>query len=119
MKIQSNDNPENLMDLIPLRQVQWEEDKETHLVSILKPKFNLASIQKRLKSPFYKVNLDNLGSAIWKNINGRNSVYTIANMLQEIRDEPMKNLYERVGAFIKSLERNRLIRLESTIQEDS
>jgi hypothetical protein len=119
MTIQNRNKAENLMDMIPVRSVQWEENRETHLISLLKPKFNLYFFQKRLRQPYYRVNLDQIGTSVWKNIDGKKSVYTIANNLRDQSGEPPIQLYDRVSAFIKSLERNRLIRLTPPIQPDS
>jgi hypothetical protein len=118
MALHNQETGKNLMDMIPQRQVEWEENRDSHLISLLKPRFNLSFIQKRLKNPYYKINLDQLGSAIWKNIDGRKNVYTIANSIQNQSNEPLAHLYERVAAFIKSLVRNRLIRLKDPIQVD-
>ena len=109
----------NLMDMIPHRLVRWEENNDNHLISLLKPKFRVNLIQKRLNNPFYKINLDITGSIIWKNINGTKTVFALANDLQNQIEEPLKQLYERVATFIVNLERNRLIRLESVIRPDS
>jgi hypothetical protein len=116
---QDRNKPENLMDMIPVRLVKWEENRETHLISLLKPKFNLYFIQKRLKNPYFKVNLDRLGTTVWQYIDGRKNVYQIANRVKNDSPERLSQLYERIGAFITSLERNRLIRLKSPIQPDS
>ena len=99
--------------------VRWEENKEKQLIILLKPKFRINFIQKRLKYPYLRVKLDHSGSRIWKNIDGKKTIFTIANDLQNRSDVPMEQLYERVAAFIKDMENNRLIRLESAIRPDS
>ena len=106
------------MDLIPQQQVRSEENGETHLVCLFKPRFSLAFIQKKLKNPYYRINLDQLGTIVWKNIDGRKSVYEIAQNLQEQSNEPLEQLYQRIAVFIKSLARNGLIQLTAATTED-
>jgi hypothetical protein len=103
----------NLLDYIPVQLVAWQENTETNLIVLLKPKFNNKILKKyflpQLKNPNFRVNLDEYGSRVWKLIDGSRTVLQIAENLEETFGESVEPVYERVGNFMRSLENNKFI----------
>lgn len=108
-----NSPESNLLDYIPVRQIEWQENPETNLIIILKPKFDNKFLRKyflpQLKSPNFKVNLDEYGTRIWNLIDGQRTVMQIADSLRDTYGESVEPVYERVGTFMRSLETNKFI----------
>jgi len=102
----------NLFDLIPERNANYEESGDG-LIIILKPKFKNKIFVKyllpRLKSPNFKVKLDQFGSFVWNQCNGKNTVEQIGNLLKENFQGDIEPVYDRLAVFIQSLARYRFI----------
>ena len=62
-----------------------------------------------MKRPNYKINLDTFGTSVWNAINGKNTVAEIGDVLRNEFGEKIEPVYERLGLFIKMLEKNKLI----------
>jgi len=97
------------MKLIPERRMNWEKNPDTKLVVIKKPKFKNIVLKKyllpRLKRPDYSVNLDQIGSFVWKNIDGKASFGEIAEKMKKEFGESIEPVHDRLGQFINSLRR--------------
>ena len=65
-----------------------------------------------MKHPYFKVNLDEIGSFFWLNCDGTRTVKDIAELHKKRFGEKVEPLYERITQFISSLEKNRFISLE-------
>jgi len=102
----------NLLDLIP-RKMLSDEVNEDGNINVLKPKFRNKFMKKfvvpKLKSPFYKVKLDEFGSFVWRQINGKLTVEEIGIELKNNYKENIEPVYERLSVFIQSLERYKFI----------
>ncbi len=102
----------NLLDLIPVRNIKWEK-KEDGLIVLLKPKFEHALLKKyvlpRLKKPYFKIKLDNVGSFIWEHCDGNIQVKELAKSLEDKFGKEVEPLYERLTLFLQSLEKNHFI----------
>jgi hypothetical protein len=102
----------NLLELIPVKNMQWEK-KEDGLIVLLKPKFKHPFFKKhilpRLKYPFYKVKLDDVGSFVWERCDGKKTVNEIAHGLKEEFGEKVEPLHNRLALFLQNLEKNRFI----------
>ncbi len=102
----------NLLDLIPVQHVDYTTNEEKMIV-LLKPKFTNRILKKhiipKMKSPNYKVNLDAYGTSVWNACNGKNTVAEIGDLLRGEFGEKIEPVYERLGLFIKTLEKNKLI----------
>lgn len=102
----------NLLDLIPQRVAKYEQSTDG-LITILKPKFKNKILVKyllpRLKSPNFKVNLDQFGSFVWNQCNGENTVEQIGHLLKEKFQDNIEPVYDRLAVFIQSLARYRFI----------
>ena len=116
MKKRGIDKPEiNLLDLVPVKNIQWEKT-EDGLVVLLKPKFQHPFFKKhvlpRLKRPYFKVKLDAVGSFVWEQCDGKQTVQEVAQNLKEKFGEEVEPLYDRIALFLQNLEKNRFIYYE-------
>lgn len=106
----------NLLDLIPVKLLQHEET-EDGLISVLKPKFKnkfvVKFIMPTLKSPNFKVKLDDFGSFVWKQIDGATTVEEIGNKLKENFSENVEPVYERLSVYIHTLVRYQFINFKN------
>ncbi|UCC41149.1 MAG: PqqD family protein [Candidatus Aminicenantes bacterium] len=103
----------NLLDLIPVRNIDWKKE-EDGLIVLLKPKFKNPLLVKhvlpRLKKPYYKIKLDDVGSALWELCDGTLTVEKLAERMKDRFGEKIEPLYDRLALFLQNLERNRLIK---------
>ncbi len=111
----------NLLNLIPVQKIKCEI-KEDGLVVLLKPKYFNPFLAKhllpRMKQPYFKINLDEIGSFFWLNCDGTRTVLEIAKLHKENFGEKVEPLYERIAHFITSLEKNRLLVLKDKEHSD-
>ena len=103
----------NLLELIPIRISDWKDNDEG-LITLILPKFKskigkvFASI---LKNPMYEVKLDAVGAFLWRECDGKNSIYDISQgMLKEFGDD-IEPVYERIKTFINMLKNLNAIEL--------
>jgi hypothetical protein len=105
----------NLLDLKPVRILQWET-KENGSVVLLVPKFHnpllVRYLVPHLAKPFIRLELDETGSFVWQECDGAATVAVIADRMKKRFGEEFDPEYERVGRFIRQLLRNEFIRLE-------
>ena len=102
----------NLLDLIPMRIIDYEVDDE-NMVTIFAPRFKNRLLRKwlmpRIKRPYVKVRLDDIGSSVWLNCDGRRNVKEIAVIIREKFEERIEPCYDRLGMFFQQLDRARFI----------
>ncbi len=102
----------NLLDLIP-KKILPDTQNGNGRITVLKPKFKskfmTTYLVPKLKSPFYKVKLDEFGSYVWNVIDGKLTVEEIGKKLQENYSEKIEPVYERLSVFIQSLKRYQFI----------
>ena len=102
----------NLLKLVPVRNINWEKNEEG-LIVLLKPKiknpFFAKHLLPRLKSPYYKIRLDSVGSFVWERCDGNLTVKELAEDLKAKFGEEVEPLYDRLNLFLQSLEKNRFI----------
>jgi len=120
----------NLLELVPSRIVNFEL-RESNLVTILAPRFRNGIFKKlfqpRLKKPFLKVDLDEIGSEVWLLCDGKRNIKEIGERLKEKFAERIEPCYERLSIFFKQLENARFIEFinleeclkDSTIERDT
>jgi len=105
-------NQVNLYDLIPQRNFEYEINRE-NLVNILVPKFSnkflVQNLLPRLKAPYIKIKLDEIGSAVWLEIDGQKNVGEIARQLEERFGERIQPIEERLAKFFAQLNSNKFI----------
>ena len=117
MKNKNKESQEfNLLELVPVKNIEWEKT-EGDLICLLKPKFQFPILKKhllpRLKYPYYKINLDKIGSQFWENCDGVRTVEEIAECMKKALGDEVEPLYERITLFLQSLEKNKFIRFKS------
>jgi hypothetical protein len=104
----------NLLDLTPVRLHEYEED-ETGKVVILVKKFKNARFSHFAigrHSPVIRIRLDEIGSEVWKAMDGVSSVATLLDRLNTLWNEiPEKTsgLEKRLAGFLSIMYDNRYI----------
>jgi hypothetical protein len=102
----------NLLELTPVHNIKWEKTAEG-LIVLLKPKFKNPFMVKYIlpyvKRPYFRVKLDEIGSHLWDNCDGRRLVKDIARLQQQKFGDKVEPLYERISIFLKTLEQHRFI----------
>jgi hypothetical protein len=102
----------NLLDLIPKRIIEYEVSKQ-NIVTLHAPRFKSALLKKwlqpRLKRPFLRVKLDEIGSAVWLLCDGGKNIKEISALMRERFEEDIEPCYERMGRFFQQLEGSRFI----------
>lgn len=101
----------NLLELTPAR-VHDYELKENGLADVLVPKFKSKLMKKIIpsnRSEFIKANLDDIGTAVWLEIDGSTNVSGIADKLSEKFGEGIEPVHDRLTLFLKQLYSNGFI----------
>lgn len=107
--------PINYLSLIPVRAVK-EFTETDGRITLLIPKFKHPFFQKffipKRKSPHFRIHLDELGSKVWQQIDGKQNVELICSKLpKSINSEspPNDQLENRVTNFLTELYKSRFI----------
>lgn len=104
---------EDILSSIPIKNpdVLWEANKSGMVRMKLERKDFLYSTIKNLtgKVRIDRVPLDKYGSFIWRNIDGRNTISCIQELLQEEYEEEIENLEERVFHYFEVLKKHQFI----------
>jgi len=101
----------NYMDLHPVIKFEYTLD-DNSLVTINIPRFKLLFFQKMIlkkRSKYIYLKLDNLGSKVWLEIDGKKNVYEICSILKDRLGEELTQAEERVTKFLSILYNNRHI----------
>jgi hypothetical protein len=110
----------NLLDLKPTQQVLWESAANGTVV-VLVPKFRNEFMVKwlvpHLRAPNIRVQLDRMGSFVWKQCDGKTTVAAMAESMKNEFGESMHAVHDRIRKFLLTLEKSDLINLESRINE--
>ncbi len=111
----------NYLSLIPVRAVEEFTETEER-ITLLIPKFKHRIFQKlfipRHKSPHFRIHLDSIGSQVWRQIDGLQSVEMICSKLHEgLADEMLSinQLEERVTTFLTELYKSRFVTFKGKI----
>jgi hypothetical protein len=105
----------NLLDLTPVRVHKFEEEEETGKVVILVKKFknvSFAHFALGKHSPVIRIKLDEIGSEVWKAIDGVSNVAALFDHLTtRWSDDPDKTcgLEKRLAGFLGIMYDNRYI----------
>jgi hypothetical protein len=103
---------ENYLDRVPKRNVDFEEGEGGRLV-LLRPKFMSGPLsrwlQPKLPKKFFRVKLDDIGTTVWRSIDGARTVGEIAEILFAEFGERVEPRHERCAKFIHSLDRGAMI----------
>ena len=107
---------DNYLELIPIRvkDQDWKED-EDGLVKII---IHRNGLLEKIVRPFVKspktmtIDLDGLGSCVWKAIDGKKTVGEIAEEVKQQFGEDAEPLYERLATYVNILRNNKFVTLE-------
>lgn len=102
-----------LLDTIPERLISWEKDSEKNLAVLLVPRFRRGPLKKwlqpRLKRPFMRVTLDEIGSLVWENCDGKKTVRDIGKILEDRFGERVRPVEDRLRLFFNTLYKSQFI----------
>jgi hypothetical protein len=102
----------NFLDLTPIHNYNYETNAAGQ-VTILIPRFTdwlgKHLLQPRLKHPFMKLSLDDLGSATWILSDGRRNVKEICNQLKKQFGKRIEPAEDRVTRFLSQLYMKKII----------
>ncbi len=103
----------NAMDLVPVRVMGHDEDAGR--VTVLVPKFQSKAYHlffPRTRFLYYRINLDVIGSEIWKALDGERNVQQVADHIRkqsELDEALLTELEVRLNKFISMLYERRYI----------
>lgn len=109
---------ESFIEMIPVRQCEYEENNE--LVTVLffkKPTIIEKLFFKKMANKPYKIDLDEIGSFIWGQINAVLNVSQIIDITKEYFGDKVESAEERVIEFFKQMHRTKLIMLYEKVVE--
>lgn len=96
----------NYLELTPYKLFN-EEIIEDGFVNVLIPKFTnplaVKYLTPRLKAPDIKIKLDEIGSAVWLELDGKKKVGIIAKKMDSKFGEKIKPVNERLTTFLTQL----------------
>jgi len=102
----------NYLDRVPRRNVGFEEGENGRLI-LLRPKFMTGPfakwLQPRLPRKLFRVKLDDIGTLVWRSIDGARNVGEIAEILFAEFGERVEPRYERCSKFVNSLDKGAMI----------
>ena len=103
----------NLLELVP-EQIVKSEREEDGIVTVLGPRFKSRFMKQlvgsRMKSPYFKIKLDDIGATVWESIDGERNIGVIAQMLRDKFGERIEPCHDRIAMFFTQLELSRFIR---------
>jgi hypothetical protein len=96
----------NLLELIPQRRCEFNVDAD-RIVTVKLPRFRrewmIQFLVPRWKSPFIQTKLDRVGSFVWLQCDGDQSVHDIAERMREEFGEDIEPVYDRLKLFLHQL----------------
>jgi len=105
----------NLLDLIPEIKCRWEKNGDGGIF-LLVPRFKWLWVRqialKLGRTEFVKVRLDSIGVKVWELMDGQKTVEQIGKLIEEEHAGSFPQVYERLGLFLTTLSKNRLILLK-------
>lgn len=110
----------SMLDLTPFTKV-GHEIAEDGTVTLLYPKFKNPKMNFFLptsKSPYIRLNLDEIGSESWLLIDGKRNVEEIAAKLSEKFGEKVDPPTERLGKFLSQLYNNKYISFKELLKKE-
>lgn len=102
----------NTLDLTPIK-LHKDKVSEDGMVTLFVPKFKNELAKKyivpKLKSSNFNIKLDELGSEVWKKMDGKNKVHEIIRQLSEKYGDDFKKPEERITKYLFQLYEQKLI----------
>jgi hypothetical protein len=110
-----NREPANLLEMRLARRFEWKAEPDGRAV-VLVPKFRQPLLVKWLlpflARPHFRVRLDDFGTFVWQRCDGTTPVSQIADEVAAAFGGRAEPLYERLGQFIRRLERDGLVEVK-------
>jgi hypothetical protein len=107
-----NDQSRNLLTLVPVHTIKWHETDDGK-IDLLTPKIKNDKIRRLFKKSdqpdYYSIHLDEIGSSVWKLIDGQTTVAQIAKDIHEKFGDKIEPVFERLGEFIRQLHQKQFI----------
>lgn len=110
----------SLLELTPFRKIEHEVS-ENGLVVLLYPKFRHNKVSRFMlgnKSPYIRLNLDEIGSASWLMIDGNKNIRIIADELSDQMGEKVQPVHDRLGKFLSQLYNNKFISFKELLKKE-
>lgn len=115
MRLHGKPKTLNLLELRPLRSVDWEATEDGRVV-LLVPKFRHPFLVKwlmpLLAKPYLRVKLDVHGSFMWSLCDGTTRVREMGERLKQKFGDEVEPVYDRMGKFLRKLEREECVVIE-------
>lgn len=109
----SKKSKENYLDYVPVCApgLEWEADKDGMVkIKVENKGFYNWLAQKFFKRPrFSTISLDEFGSFVWRQMDGKRTIYEIAQLVREKFGDKAEPLYERITRYFQILYRNHYI----------
>lgn len=113
-KKENSEQQISVLDTIPERLVEWEKDSEKNLAVLHVPRFRKGLLKKwlqpRLKRPHIRVTLDEIGTVVWENCDGKRTVREISKILEDHFGDRVKPVEDRVKLFFTTLFKSDFVR---------
>jgi hypothetical protein len=108
----------DLLELTPSRTVPWREG-EDGLVVIDRPRPAVRGLRDFIASAGWymsprRVRLDEIGSFAWRRLDGTTKLRTLASVMRDAFPDSCEELEERLGEYVRSMVRLRLISFPET-----
>lgn len=106
--------PEAMLAMVPRQAVPFEQGPEGR-VTLLRPKFVspwLAWLQHVLPHPVFRVRVDDLGSFLWLQVDGRRTCGDLCQALRERFGDQAEPVQPRALTFLYQMLQGRFITLE-------
>jgi len=107
----------DLMTLIPVRRMAWEEDSESGRIRLLTPRY-AGFLTGRLLQPrlseakkFIRIPLEDRGSYLWRQIDGQIALGGIVRRFVEDFPDDTQDAAERIAAYFYQMSDNKFIDL--------
>ncbi len=107
----NNVKSQNLLELIPSKLCEWEEHdgKVFVLIPRFSNKFGKKYLLPLMKHPFNKLELDEIGSFIWHQIDGKKNIYEICELAASQFGDKIEPAFDRIGKFFSYLKLSKAV----------
>jgi hypothetical protein len=110
------EQPANLLELKPKRNLEWETQPNQNVVLLI-PKFRNRWLVKwfvpMLAKPNIRVKLDERGSFVWRQCDGKTTIEEIGKQMSSTFSEPLDSTYDRIGTFMKKFTRDKFLLVDT------
>jgi len=99
-------------EVVPRPLVKSEISSEGQVI-LLKPKFRnpwlRRHLEPRMRHPYYRITLDEIGTAFWQLMDGQTDALKIAQKMEVELGGKIHPTYERLGLFLRMLKNSNFI----------